>query len=188
MQVAIAPHETETKLITGEELLAMGDIGPCELIDGRIVPMSPTGFEHGNIEFTLGLALKTFVQQRRLGWVVGGEVGIYTRRHPDRVRGADIVFVSKERLPQLPEGFLEVAPELVVEIISPSDRWSDMRRKIDEYFAIGVQHVWVVEPENRAVLVYHSRHDIRELTENDTLVGEGALEGFSLPVASLFAD
>jgi Uma2 family endonuclease len=186
MGVVAAP--SETKLITGEELLAMGDIGPCELIDGRIVPMSPTGFEHGNIEVNLSLALKAFAQQRKLGWVVSGEVGIYTRRHPDRVRGADVVFASKERLPKLPEGFLQVAPELVVEIISPTDRWSDMRRKIDEYFAIGAQRVWVVEPENRTVLVYRSRNEMSELTEDDTLVGEGALEGFSLPVASLFAE
>ena len=63
-----------------------------------------------------------------------------------------------------------------------------MRRKIDEYFAIGVQQVWIVEPEDRAVLVYRSRSDMRELAENDTLVGEGVLEGFSLPVASLFAE
>jgi Uma2 family endonuclease len=105
---------SETKLITGEELLAMGDIGPCELIDGRIVPMSPTGSEHGNIEFNLGLALKVFVQQRKLGWVVGGEVGIYTRHNPDRVRGADIVFVSNKRITSLPNGFLETTPDLIV--------------------------------------------------------------------------
>jgi len=186
MGVMTAPPDI--KLITGEELLAMGDIGPCELIDGRIIPMSPTGFEHGNIEVNLSLALKTFVQQRRLGWVVSGEVGIYTRRHPDRVRGADIVFVSKERLSGPPEGFLEIAPDLIVEIISPTDRWSEMRRKLNEYFLIGVQQVWVVEPEDRAVLVYRSAADVRELSENDTLVGEGMLGGFSLPVADLFTE
>jgi len=59
---------------------------------------------------------------------------------------------------------------------------------IDEYFAIGGQQVWVVEPENRMALVYRSRNDMRELTENDTLIGEGALEGFSLPIASLFVE
>jgi len=186
MGVLTAPHET--KLITGEELLAMGDIGPCELIDGRIVPMSPTGGEHGNIEIILGFALKVFAQHRKLGWVMSGEVGIYTRRHPDRVRGADIVFVSRERLPKPPEGFLEIAPELIVEIISPSDRWSDMRRKLDEYFAIGVQQVWAVEPDNRTVLVYQTPTSFRELAESGTLVGEGVLEGFSLPVADLFAE
>ncbi len=135
MSTAPAP----TRLITGEELLAMGDIGPCELIDGEIIPMSPAGGVHGWIESTLGRALGTFVEERDLGWVMGGEVGIYTRRNPDRVRGADVAFWSHERLPEgPPPGFLDVVPELVVEVISPTDRWRDIREKIEEYFAIGV--------------------------------------------------
>src|SRR5262249_54586048 len=109
-----APSSTE-RLITGEELLAMGDIGPCELIDGRIVRMSPTGGEHGTIELLLGSKLNDFVRPRRLGWVLVGEVGIYTRRKPDRVRGADVLFLSRKRSPSRPgRKFLDTAPELVV--------------------------------------------------------------------------
>src|SRR5574337_1130638 len=116
----------ETKLVTGEELLAMGDIGPCELSDGRIVIMSPAGDERGTIEFNLGSALKHFAREHKRGRVTGGEVGIYIRRNPDRIRGADIVFISKERGGDKPvKGFLQTAPELVVEIMSPDDRWQD---------------------------------------------------------------
>lgn len=178
----------ESTMITGQELLAMGDIGPCELIDGRIVPMIPTGAEHARVEFRLGSELEVFVRQRGIGWVLGGEVGIYTRRNPDRVHGADIAFISKESAPDgPPEGFLEIAPELVVEIISPGDRWRDVRQKINEYFAISVQQVWVVEPEHCSVLVYRSATEIHTLLESDVLVGEGSLEGFSLPVKTIFA-
>lgn len=185
MSVITAPPKT--KLITGEELLAMGDIGPCELIDGRIVRMTPTGGEHGTVESDLGRHLGNFVADRELGWVMGDEVGIYTRRNPDRVRGADIVFVSKERLPGgPPQGYLEIAPDLVVEIMSPNDSWEDVRDKLEEYFSIGVGWVWIVEPENRAVLVYRSRTDLQIFNEGDTVAGEGVLEGFTLPVASLF--
>lgn len=184
MGTTIAPPET--KLITGEELLEMGDIGPCELIDGRIIPMTPAGGEHGFLESELAWHLRSFVMKQKLGWVMGGEVGIYTRRNPDRVRGADIAFISKERLPEPPKGFLEVAPELVVEIVSPGDRWEDVRQKLEEYFAIGVQWVWIVEPENRAVLVYRSLSEMQKFGEEDTLKGEGVLEEFELPVASLF--
>lgn len=184
--MGVAAALLETKLITGEELLAMGDIGPCELIDGRIVPMSPTGDEHGILEFELGWHLRSFVAGRELGWVMGGEVGIYTRRDPDRVRGADIVFVSKERLPEPRGKYLEVAPELVVEVMSPNDRWQDVREQIEEYFSIGVQWVWVVEPANRAVLVFRSSTEMQKFEEGDTLHGEGLLEGFELPVATLF--
>src|SRR5204863_6840588 len=88
---------TKPPLITGEELLAMGDVGPCELIDGRIVPMSPTGEEHGFVEATLAAALIEFVRSRKLGRVMTGEVGVFTRRSPDRVRGADVVFISSAR-------------------------------------------------------------------------------------------
>lgn len=185
MNVLIAPPET--KLITGEELLEMGDIGPCELIDGRIVPMSPTGGEHGISELNLGSELRSFVRQRQLGWVMTGEVGIYTRRNPDRVRGADVAFISKERLPERPTGFLEIAPELVVEVISPTDRWQEVHEKIEEYFAIGVNWVWVVEPASQAVRIYRSVTKMQKLSQGDTLTGEGALAGFTLSVAEIFA-
>lgn len=177
------------RLLSGEDLLALGDVGPCELIDGRIVPMSPTGGEHALLEMRLARALGNFVEARRLGGVVGGEVGIYTRRNPDRVRGADLAFVSREVLPERPRrGFLEVPPDLVVEILSPDDCWQDVRAKIDEYLSIGVFRVWVVEPENRAVLVFRSASESTRLNAVDTLAGEGRLEGFAVPLADLFAE
>lgn len=177
----------QSPLTTGRELLAMGDIGPCELIDGRITRMTPTGAEHSRLEFNLGRHLGNFVAERRLGWVLGGEVGIHTRQAPDRVRGADIAFLSREQAPDgPPEGFLDTAPEMVVEIISPHDRWQDVRAKIKEYFTMGVQRGWIVEPEDRAVLVYRSLTEIQTLAEADTLVGEGSLEGFRLPVSMIF--
>jgi len=195
MAVATIPQQTvprtkpRAKLVTGEELLAMGDIGPCELIDGRIVRMNPTGIQHGDIVIALGSALRDFVRKRQLGRVVGGEVGIYTRREPDRVRAADIAFVSQERLADKSlKGFLKVAPELVVEIISPTDRWQNMRDRLEEYFAIGVQRVWIVEPDNRDVLVYSTSTEMRKFGEGDMLMGEGVLDGFTLAIAELFEE
>jgi len=177
------------RLISGDELLAMGDIGPCELVDGRIVRMTPTGAKHGTIESRLTVDLGIFVRHQSVLWVLGGEVGVYTKRNPDRVRAADIAVASRTRLPGGPgKGFLEVAPELVVEILSPEDRWQDLRQKIAEYFAIGVDRVWIVEPENRSVLVFTSPTESRQLTENDDLKGEGPLHGFSIRVAHLFAE
>ncbi len=176
-----------TKLITGEELLTDGDSGSCELIAGRIVEMGPTGDEHGFVEFNLGAELRAFVHKRKLGWVLGGEVGIYIRRNPDNVRAADIVFVSYEKLPRLTGNYLSVAPELVVEVMSPNDRWEKVRDKLADYFSIGIEQVWVVEPSNRKLLVYRSSTDIREYSEGDTFVSEGVLERFTLVVASLFS-
>jgi Uma2 family endonuclease len=195
MTVATIPQQTVprtrpgAKLITGEELLAMGDIGPCELIDGRIVRMNPTGRSHAFVESNLSSALTLFVRQRKLGQVLVGEVGVFTRLDPDRVRAADIAFVSNERLSRTSsKGYLKVAPELVVEVISPTDRWQDVRQKLEEYFAIGVHRVWIVEPDNRDVLVYSASTEMRKFGEGDMLVGEGVLDGFTLPVAELFEE
>lgn len=174
------------RVLTGEELFALGDVGRCELVDGRIVYMSPTGAEHGTVEGNLAFLLKAFVQPRLLGWVLTGEVGIYTRRGPDRVRAADVVFLSRERCAAVPAGFLEIAPELVVEVISPGDRWQEVRQKIGEYFAIGVATVWIVDPQARGVLVHTSPTTMTELTAGQTLVGTGALAGLQLAVAELF--
>lgn len=181
------PPNSVEPLVSAAELLAMDELGAAELIDGRIVEMAPTGEEHGAIEFELGRRLANFVRERDLGRVLGGEAGIFIRRDPDRVRAADIAFISKARASERPSrAYLEQAPELVVEILSPSDSWEGVRRKLEDYFSIAVERVWVVEPENRAVLVYRSPTEFNLLRAGDLLRGEGALEGFELPVEAVF--
>jgi Uma2 family endonuclease len=186
--IKVASPKVETR-VTGEELLAMGDIGPCELVEGEIIKMSPTGEKHGIIEVNLGGELRTFVRQHKLGRVSGGETGIYIRRNPDTVRGADVVFISNERLARRgSSGFIDVAPDLVVEVMSPDDRWSDVTKKLEEYFSIGVRLVWVVDPESESVYAYRSLTDVRHFAKNDTLPGDDVLSGFGMSVADLFAD
>src|SRR3972149_9666738 len=189
MAVEVAPLKAETR-VTGEELRALGDIGPCELIEGRIVPMSPTGYAHARCEVRFGRYLDAFVSQNRLGQVIGGEVGIYTHRNPDTVRAADVAFISNERYARQKKaaGFLEVAPELIVEILSPDDRWSEVTTKLHESFSIGVRLVWITDPNAKIVYAYRSLTDMREFQESDTLTGDAVLPGFSLPVASLFEE
>ena len=183
-----APPREE--LITGEELERMPDLGPCELVEGRIVPMSPAGGEHGGIEMKVAAALNGFVEQRRLGRVLVGEVGIYTGRNPDTVRGADVLYISNERFARVTRraGFLDVAPELVVEVLSPTDKAVEVTQKLKEYFAAGVVLVWLVNPKLRAVYVHRSLTDVREFKEGEEVPGDEVLPGFALPVAGVFAD
>ena len=184
------PHiETQPQApITGEDLARLGDIGPSELIKGEIVYMSPTGFWHGRIENRIGSLIERFVRSNDLGEVFSGEVGIYTQRNPDTIRAADVGFVSRGRLAQVKsKSYLDVAPELVVEILSPDDRWSDLTDKLDEYFAIGVNLIWVVDPRRKQVYVYRSVTDVQRLSVEETLTGGEALPGFSVSVAELFA-
>lgn len=150
--------------------------------------MSPTGGEHASIEANIAFLLNGFVRSRALGWVLTGEVGIYTRRDPDRIRAADVAFVSRNQTDSIPQGFLESAPELIVEIVSPSDRWQDIRSKIEEYFTAGMQTLWIVEPGTRSVLVYTSPTAVAEYSQDQKLTGGGSLEGLEIAVLEMFCD
>jgi Uma2 family endonuclease len=175
-------------LITGDELARMPDHDLCELIDGRIVPMSPTNPEHGRIELNIGAALRSFVSTQKLGIVMTGEVGIFTKRHPDRVRGADVVFISHEQYERRTKtrGFLDVAPELVVEVLSPENAHVDMRQKVEEYLSIGVRLVMVVDPDSRTITAHRPNGVAERYGLDDIVPGESALPGFHFPVASAF--
>jgi Uma2 family endonuclease len=184
----VSEPEMTSSYLTGNDLFALGNDWPAELIEGKRVYMSPTSYRHGRIELKIGRLLDRFVEQHRLGQVMVGEVGIYTRRHPDTVRGADVAFISNERLSQAQsENYLDVAPELIVEILSPNDRWRDVTDKLDEYFAVGVWGVWIVDPERRQVLAYRSPTEAKRFVAGDMLTGEKVLPGFSVPVDDLFS-
>jgi len=182
---------TQEKLITGEDLLAMGSVADLyELVEGRIKPMSPTGFAHGQYEVNFAQHLQRFVEQQKTGKVVTGEVGIYIRRDPDTIRAADVAYISNERLAQRQKkkGYLDIAPDLIVEIMSPDDNWSDVTQKMREYFSIGVKLIWIADPEAKTIYAHRSVTDVREFKMGDTLTGDDVLTGFSVTVAALFED
>jgi Uma2 family endonuclease len=176
-------------LVTGEEVLRMGGVGRTELIDGVIKHYMPTGHPHGYYELLLGMFIMQFVLKQNLGRALSGEIGIYIRRDPDTVRAADVVFISHERLAKArPQGFLDVAPELVVEVMSPDDTWSDVNDKLEDYFSIDIQQVWVVDPRRERIHIYRSLTDITILTMDDTLDGGETLPGFTVPVAEILGE
>jgi Uma2 family endonuclease len=186
--MTLAQHRQD-QLITGEELSRMPDLGPCELVEGRIVPMPPTSYTHGEIETDVSAALNAYARQTGRGRVMGGEVGIYVRRDPDTVRAADVLFISNERYSRREsKSYLDVAPELVVEILSPDDLWSEVMEKLDEYLSAGVDAVWIVDPKRKTVFSYHSLTEVRRFTEGQVLMEEEILPGFAHPVSALFRD
>ena len=183
------PGKEKEVLISGEELFRRPDLEPCELIEGRIVPRSPAGWRHGELEAWLAARLFVWAEASGKGQASAGGVGIYIRRNPDTVRAADILYISNERLAgREPSGYLDVAPELVVEVLSPEDRWSEVTAKLDDYFSAGVLAVWVVDPGRRKIFVYQSPSSARSLGVGEVLEDPEILPGFSLPLADLFRD
>jgi Uma2 family endonuclease len=175
------------RLVTGEKFGGMHDAGRAELVKGVIVEMPPPGYMHGFIEGNFHRVLSAFVRRHRLGYVLVGESGLYTRRNPDTVRGVDVAFISQARMAQVQsKTYLDVAPELIVEVLSPGDSWSGVKDKLAEYFAVGVLLVWVANPQRRQLHVYRSLTDAEILTAADELSGGDVLPGFRVAVAELF--
>ena len=186
---------TTTRLVTADELLAMprrdehGNDIRLELIRGEVKRMSPTGGTHGLLCGRLTVAVGNFVESNDLGAVFGAETGFLVERGPDSVLGIDAAFVSRGRLAQVEnfDKFVPFAPDLAVEVLSPSNTVNEIDEKIALYFAAGSRLVWIVNPKRRTVAVYASPFDVRILGERDALDGGGVLPGFSYELSRLFA-
>jgi Uma2 family endonuclease len=176
-------------LMTEEEFLAIhGGEKNVELLDGIVVRYPMPGRPHGYIGNNLAFEITAFVKQHRLGRVFGLDTFVRIRRNPDRVRGADVAFVGFAKMPpgEVEEGVIDVPPDLIGEVKSPTDSWTDLFTKAEEYFDIGVPVVVLVDPETRTVLVCRRGQPQQTLQATDTLSIPDVLPGFAVPVARLF--
>ena len=177
-----------SSLISAAEFAAMPDPGhPQELVRGVIIDMPPPKFRHGKVCRRIATLVGNFVDQHNLGHVLTNDSGVITEQNPDTVRGADVLFVGYSKVPLDAEpDYLTIAPDAVFEVLSPSDRWSEVHRKVTEYLLLGVPAVYVVDPEPRRVHCYYGDRPEEILTAGDEFVGAGLLSGFRVPVARLF--
>ncbi|MHB2017785.1 MAG: Uma2 family endonuclease [Candidatus Xenobia bacterium] len=159
-----------------------------EIVKGEIVPLMPTGDLHGIVEPRVTRMLGSEAEDAGLGLVLGGEVGVVVVQNPLTVRGADGAFYLQHQLPYktTPERYLLTPPALVVEVLSPNDRASEVQGKILEYLAVGVLVVWVVDPATRSVQVYIPDGTTRILRGDQKLFAPGVLESLQTTVAWLF--
>jgi Uma2 family endonuclease len=181
--------DRSSTITTAEELLRLPDDGfRYELVKGELRQMTPSGYGHGVLVANLTEPLGRHVRARGLGHVCGAETGFRIARTPDTVRAPDIAFIRHERRGQDPfaEGFYEGAPDLAVEVLSPSDTVFGVEEKIAEWLRAGCTMVWVVNPKRRSVTVHHADGSVRVLGEADTLDGGGLLPGFTLPLTEIF--
>jgi len=176
-------------LVTAAELERMPDDDSVriELDEGEIIRMPPAGMEHGDCGAELAFQLTSFVKKHGLGKVYSADTGF--RLTDDTVRAPDVAFVRKERIAEVHRtGFGHGAPDLAVEIFSPSDSVRQLMRKVKQYFAAGCHTVWIVYPEQREVQVLDAAGADRLLRPGDSLEAPDLLPGFSLPLASLFEE
>ena len=175
-----------TKLWTVEEIAALPDDGfRYELIRGELYRMPPPKFRHGMVANTTGRLIGNFVAERGLG-VVLNQSGVILQRDPDIVLEPDIAFILRDNLPEDVDAYPERAPDLVVEIVSPSQTGPSIEEKTALYLAAGVRLVWIVDAVRRGVRVRRADGTDRWLSEHDALDGEDVLPGFRLPVSALF--
>lgn len=175
------------KAWTDEELEALAKDGhKPELLDGKII-MSPVHANHGTLCMRIGSLLFNFNEQHSLGEVYDSSTGF--RLDPNLLLSPDVSFVSKARLKKIliaPDKFLYGAPDLVVEVLSPSDQMIQVNRKLEHYFEHGTKLAWLINWRKEQVHIY-TPDSIEALTQlNDVLTGGAVLPGFKCKVNRIF--
>lgn len=177
---------TETRY-TPDDLLAMPDGDHYELVDGRLVERN-MGAWSIHVATRLMALIIQFDPSQELGWLLNSDAS-YQIFPNGKIRKPDVSFIRVGRLPgeRMPDGYLKLAPDLAVEVISPNDVHYETDQKVDEYLKAGVRLVWVVNPVIRTVLIYRVDGSIAGVREPGELDGEDVLPGFRCGVAGLFA-
>jgi Uma2 family endonuclease len=184
------PAREFAMMMTVEEfLVAELPEGKSELVRGEVRLTPPAGAPHGGATANLVFSLTAYVRQHRLGAVFGGAVGYELIQFPHTVRVPDASFVRADRLPAggLRPGLFTFAPDLAIEVLSPSERASEIEEKLYDYITAGTALVWIADPVRRTIMTVSSDAPVRLLSEGDALDGGTVIPGFSCPVADVFA-
>lgn len=176
-------------LMTADELLMMPDSRwGYELVRGKLKKYMPAGNLHGIIASKIGRIIGNFVEENDLGVVVAAETGFKIFQNPDTVRAPDSAFIGKEKLAKhgITQKFFPDAPDLAVEVVSPSDKKKEIEEKIQDYLKAGVGLIWIIYPRKQLIAVYRQSKIVSILFETDELEGEDVLPNFRFPVGKIF--
>ncbi|CAN5816527.1 Uma2 family endonuclease [soil metagenome] len=175
-----------TRLLTAQDLWKLGDSAETyEIIDGEFAPMVPPSGEHGAIQATLISSLRHVVMHANLGRVYG-ESGYVLQHNPDVVLAPDISFIAGVRVPADQTGYLDLAPDLAIEIVSPSKSPGEIEQRLAIYLRTGVRSIWIVYPRDRQVVVHAPGNAPSFFKATDELTGGEVVPGLSFPVSELF--
>ncbi len=176
-----------TTVQTAEDLLRFRVPGKtAELVRGVLVVREPPSTSHGGRAARLTARLGTFVERAGLGEVFAQDTGFKIERDPDTVRAPDLAFVAHDRLAQIPsEGYAAVAPDLVVEILSPADRPGEVLEKVGQWLSAGTRLVWVLDPGRHHARVYRADGTVSIVGPDEELDGEDVLPDFRSPLREI---
>jgi Uma2 family endonuclease len=177
------------RLLSAAEYAQLPDRGvPTELVRGRIIEMNVPAPRHGEICANITTLVNPYVRGKGMGRIVSNDGGILTERDPDTVRGEDVAYYSYNRVPQgpLPAGYLDVVPELVFEVRSPTERWSRLITKAGEYLDAGVLAVCLLDQVSETLQVYRADELPRTLHADDELYLPDILGDLRVPVGRFF--
>ena len=179
--MTLITQPTQTYTIDG--FFALPDDGQHhELVKGVLLTMPLTGIEHSRISSRLYTKLSGFADQHQLGEVYGGDAGFIINAAEKTVRGPNVSFIDKKRIPVEVKGFFPMPPDLAVEIISPNDLYSEVDEKVEEYQQAGVRLVWVINPRRKQVAIYRGTNPIpQNLGVNGTLTAKTWCKAFHCP-------
>lgn len=176
-----------TTLHTPEDLLNPPDSKLYELIDGQLVE-KPVSVKSIWVATNLACELQMIVKPAGLGWVLVEQPVVCFPWNPNHGRRPDVCFISKVKLPgpDLPDGNLLIAPDLVAEVVSPTENVFELDSTIEDYRRVGVRVVWVINSQIRTVRVHAIDGSIKLFRHTDTLTADDVIPGFSVKVAALF--
>lgn len=182
------PTAAPVLLMTAEEFVRRYLRANFELVKGVLKELPVPFLKHGRICFLIARFIEEAAERQTLGRVMTNDSFVKTRSNPDSVRGADVCYFSYDRLPrgQVPDGLLSVVPDLVVEVRSPSDTWTEIFAKVSEYLAAGVRAVVVLDAVSTSASVYRAE-ELQQIFHNgDELTVPEVLPGFAVAVRRLF--
>jgi len=181
-------RDVEMIMTVSEFLVAALPDGKSELVRGEVRMTPPAGAAHGGTSANFVMLLGVYVRQHRLGMVFGDSTGYELVRVPHTVRVPDVSFVRAERLPPdgVRAGLFKFAPDLAIEVLSPSERASEVEEKLRDYISAGTAQVWVADPVRRTIMTVSGDAPVRWLAEGETLDGGTVIPGFACPVTAVF--